>query len=38
VRRLIAEAALNQDFWALLPKAGQQPQNSFIHTLLRMVA
>ena len=38
VRRLIAEAALNQDFWALLPKAEQQPQNSFIHTLLRMVA
>jgi hypothetical protein len=38
VRRLIAEAALDQDFHTLLPKAEQQPQNSFIHTLLRMVA
>jgi len=38
VRRLIAEAALDQDFQALLPKAEQTPQNSFIHTLLRMVA
>jgi len=38
VRRLIAETALDQDFHALLPKAEQKPQNSFIHTLLRMVA
>jgi hypothetical protein len=34
----IAEAALNQNFLSFLPKAEQHPQNSFIHTLLRMVA
>jgi len=38
VRRMIAEAALDKDFQTLLPKAEQQPLNSFIHTLLRMVA
>jgi len=38
VRRLIAEAVLDQDFRSLLPKTEQQPLNSFIQTLLRMVA
>jgi len=35
---MIAEATLDKDFQTLLPKAEQQPLNSFIHTLLRMVA
>jgi len=38
VRRLIAKAALDKDFRSHLPKTEQQPLNSFIHTLLRMVA
>lgn len=38
VRRLIAEAALNEDFDRLCPKPGNSPKNSFVAVLLRMVA
>lgn len=38
VRRIIAEAALHQDFQSICPLPVQRPQNSFVKTLLRMVA
>jgi len=38
VRRIMAEAALDPDFQSLCPRPQQQPQNSFVSTLLRMVA
>ena len=38
VRRIMAEAALNEDFQSLCPLPVQKPQKSFIKTLLRMVA
>ncbi len=38
VRRIIAEAALDQDFQSICPLPGQRPQKSFVKTLLRMVA
>ena len=38
VRRIIAEAALDQDFQSICPLPVQTPQKSFIKTLLRMVA
>jgi hypothetical protein len=38
VRRIIAEAALDQDFQSICPVPMQKPQKSFVQTLLRMVA
>ena len=38
VRRLIAEAALSEDFARVWPQLVVPPQNSFVATLLRMVA
>ena len=38
VRRIIAEEALNSDFQSICPSHSQRPQNSFVKTLLRMVA
>lgn len=38
VRRIIAEAALNPDFQSICPASGITSQNSFVSTLLRMVA
>jgi hypothetical protein len=38
IRRIIAEAALDQDFQSICPLPKQRPQNSFVKTLLRMVA
>jgi len=38
VRRIIAEAALDQDFQSVCPLPVQRPQKSFVKTLLRMVA
>jgi hypothetical protein len=38
VRRLMAEAALDPDFQRVCPKPRQTPPNSFVDTLLRMVA
>ncbi len=38
VRRLIANAALGEDFLRLWPATHKSPQNSFISVLLRMVA
>jgi hypothetical protein len=38
VRRLIAEAALNDDFDRVCPKLGKPTQNSLVAVLLRMVA
>jgi len=38
VRRILAEAALNPDFRSICSLPSQTPQNSFIKTLLRMVA
>lgn len=38
VRRIIAEAALHQDFQSICPVPMQRPQKSFVKTLLRMVA
>ena len=38
VRRIIAEEALNPDFQSICPSHVQSPQNSFVKTLLRMVA
>jgi SRSO17 transposase len=38
VRRIIAEAALHQDFQSICPLPAQRPQKSFVKTLLCMVA
>lgn len=38
VRRIIAEAALDQDFQSICQLPVQTPQKSFVQTLLRMVA
>jgi hypothetical protein len=38
VRRIMAEAALSEDLQSVCPLPGQRPQNSFVKTLLRMVA
>ena len=38
VRRIMAEAALSDDFRSVCPLPGQRPKNSFVKTLLRMVA
>lgn len=38
VRRIMAEAALSEDFQSVCPLPEQRPQNSFVKTLLRMVA
>jgi len=38
VRRILAEAALNPSFQSICPRPGQTSENSFIKTLLRMVA
>ncbi len=38
VRRIIAEAALDEDFSGVCPKPTKPPQKSLIDTLLRMVA
>jgi hypothetical protein len=38
VRRLIAEAALNEDFDRVCPKPGKPTKNSLVAVLLRMVA
>ena len=38
VRRIIAEAALNNDFHRLCPKPSNSPVNSMVAVLLRMVA
>ena len=38
VRRIIAEAALNDDFDSLCPKPSNSPRNSLVAVLLRMVA
>ncbi len=38
VRRIIAEVALDPDFCRVCPLPGQNPQKSFVKTLLRMVA
>ena len=38
VQRIIAEAALDQNFHTLCPKPGNPPVNSLVTTLLRMVA
>jgi hypothetical protein len=38
VRRIIAEVALSPDFCRVCPLQGQNPQKSFVKTLLRMVA
>jgi len=38
VRRILAEEALNPDFQSICPSHAQRPQNSFVKTLLRMVA
>ncbi|MFT5729748.1 MAG: hypothetical protein ACI8PB_004470, partial [Desulforhopalus sp.] len=38
VRRIIAEAALDEDFQSICPVPRQRPQKSFVKTLLRMVA
>nr|WP_320014017.1 transposase [uncultured Desulfobacter sp.] len=38
VRKTIAEAALSSDFYRVCPVPGQNPQKSFVKTLLRMVA
>jgi len=38
VRRIMAEAALSEDFQSVCPWPEQRPQNSFVKTLLRMVA
>jgi len=38
VRRIMAEAALDQDFQSICPVPMQRPQKSFVKTLLRMVA
>ncbi len=38
VRRLVANAALSEDFPGLWPDSPNPPQNSFVSVLLRMVA
>jgi hypothetical protein len=38
VRRIMAEAALSEEFQTVCPLPEQRPQNSFVKTLLRMVA
>lgn len=38
VRRIMAEAALDEDFQSVCPFPEQRPQNSFVKTLLCMVA
>jgi len=38
VRRIIAEAALHDDFDSLCPKPNNSPKNSLVAVLLRMVA
>jgi hypothetical protein len=38
VRRLIAEAALSEDFLRLWPDLAKPQRNSWVSTLLRMVA
>jgi len=38
VRRLLTEAALDPDFQRVCPKPRETPPNSFVETLLRMVA
>ena len=38
VRRIIAETALNSDFYSVCPVPEQTPQKSFVKSLLRMVA
>jgi len=38
VRKIIAEAALDQNFQSICPVPDQRPQKSFVKTLLRMVA
>ena len=38
VRRIMAEAALSEDFNRLCPKPGNSPKKSFVAVLLRMVA
>ncbi len=38
VRRIMAEAALNEDFDRLCPKPSNSPRNSFVAVFLRMVA
>ena len=38
VRRIIAEVALDPDFQSVCPGLMQTAQNSFVKTLLRMVA
>lgn len=38
VRRIIAEAALDEDFVKVCPKPGNPPQNPLVAVLLRMVA
>ena len=38
VRRLIAEAGLNEDFDRVCPKPGKPTKNSLVAVLLRMVA
>ena len=38
VRRLVADAALSEDFLRLWPASANRPQNSFVSQLLRMVA
>ena len=38
VRRIIAEAALDENFVRVCPKPGNPPENSLVAVLLRMVA
>lgn len=38
IRRIMAEAALDQDFQSICPLPHQRPQKSFVKKLLRMVA
>ena len=38
VRRLIAEAALNENFSGVCPRPGKPQKNSLVSVLLRMVA
>jgi hypothetical protein len=38
VRRIIAEAALDQDFQSICPVPQQRPKKSFVKTLLRVIA
>ncbi len=38
VRKIIAEAALDQNFQSICPVPAQRPQKSFVKTLLRMIA